>query len=215
MDVIRSSHSRTLLSLITLSSTLFSLPALAQNINAVMRLQGRVSMDSLAKSVVDPSSPRFGLFYTPEEIRDLAAPSPREYERTLIRLRQEGFQVTAESPTRLWVSVQADSKVFEQVFNTQIRLTAQGQRLGLAVTSNPSRLPGVAAVVGLDNSRKAHPLLRQSTNTRGKKHVHEIVVIDDGEGMNRERHHTSSSRTASHSGITDLIGLMALSAISF
>ncbi len=53
--------------------------ALAQPVEVVLRLLERVPMETLARSVVDPASPRFRGFYTAEEIRVLAGPADAEY----------------------------------------------------------------------------------------------------------------------------------------
>lgn len=135
--------------------------ASAQTINAVVRLKEKVSIETLAQNVQDPSSPRFGVYYTPEEIRALVAPSDTDYANALAQLRKEGFAITAESPTHLWVSVTADHKLFETVFSTKITQLSSGLRQGLTVASAPNRLPMIAALIGLDNTRKSHPRLKK------------------------------------------------------
>lgn len=147
----------------TLGALAATIPmASAQTITAVVRLKERVSLETLAKNVQDPASPRYGVFYTPEEIRTLSAPTQSDYDATLTQLRKEGFVITGESASHLWVSVQADHKLFENVFSTQIKTLDRGLRQSLAVARAPQRLPLVASVVGLDNTRKSHPRLFHS-----------------------------------------------------
>ncbi len=135
--------------------------ASAQTVTAVVRLKERVSLETLAKNVIDPASPRFGVYYTPEEIRELVAPAQADYDATLAQLRSEGFTITSESPTHLWVSVQADSSRFENTFSAKITPLANGTRRSLSVARAPSRLGMIDAVVGLDTTRRSHPRLRR------------------------------------------------------
>ena len=144
--------------------------ASAQTLTAVVRLKEKVSIETLAKNVTDPASPRFGIYYTPQEIRDLVAPSQKDYDTVLMQLRKEGFEITGESETHLWISVKADHKLFENVFSTQVRQLANGTRQSLSVALAPARLPLIATLVGLDNTRKSHPRFKRAaglTDTPG------------------------------------------------
>jgi kumamolisin len=138
-----------------------SLPAFAQPITAVLRLKEKVSLEKLAQDVRDPSSPRFGNPYTPEEIRAISGPSTEAYLHLLAQLRASGIEVTSESETHLWISVKADSSVFERVFGARFEFVSPERHKNLAPVRMPSRLPLVASVVGLDNTRKARPLVQR------------------------------------------------------
>ena len=48
-------------------------------IQMVLRLRERVSMERLAENVSNPASPNYRHYYTPEQIRDLAAPGAEDY----------------------------------------------------------------------------------------------------------------------------------------
>ena len=89
MDAIRNALSLRLVS--TLAALTASTPAWAQTITAVVRLKEQVAIETLAHNVQDPSSPRYGIYYTPEEIRELSAPSKSDYDNALAQLRKEGF----------------------------------------------------------------------------------------------------------------------------
>jgi kumamolisin len=65
-------------------------------------------MQELARAVTDPASPRFRKFYTPAEIRALAAPTDAEYAAFVARLKAEGAKIVRESPTRLTLTVRAE-----------------------------------------------------------------------------------------------------------
>lgn len=140
---------------VVLLSAMMALPAFAAPVTAVLHLKERVSMEELAREVQDPRSPRYGKFFSPEEIRDISGPSTRDYQEMIDQLQQDGFKVTAKSPTRLWVAVQGDKSLFEQTFST--KLQAKGsRRMQMFEAQVPSRLDLVQSVVGLDSTRKAH-----------------------------------------------------------
>src|SRR4051812_38302104 len=71
--------------------------ALAKPVELVLRLQERVPMAQLAQAVSDATSPRYRQFYTPQELRDVAAPTAADYEQLLAQLAVHGFTVVAES----------------------------------------------------------------------------------------------------------------------
>ncbi|MGZ3721841.1 MAG: S53 family peptidase [Bdellovibrionales bacterium] len=134
---------------------ILSAAAEAKGVRAILRLKERISMEQLAADVVNPVSPRYGQYYSSEEIRELAAPSEESYRRILSQLGEEGFKIVGESPTHLWVTVEAESALYEQTFATQLR--PQGARQALTLQALvPSRLEGVESVIGLDTTRKSH-----------------------------------------------------------
>ena len=130
-------------------------------ITAVLKLKERVSLETLAKNVQDPLSPRYGKYYTPDEIRDLAAPSPADYNSLIADLKSEGFQVTNESKTHLWLTVKADPSVFERAFNTRVEFLSDDLHYNISepmqAQDNTLAASLVESVTGLDNTRKSHP----------------------------------------------------------
>lgn len=129
----------------------------AKPITTVVRLKAKVSMADLARQVSDPQSPRYGKFYTPQEIRNIAAPDEASYQATLNQLRAEGFQIIHESKTHLWVTVRGEASSYESVFAAQMMSTQQGFHRALLSARVPNRLGLIASVVGLDNTRHAEP----------------------------------------------------------
>lgn len=147
--------------IVALAAIAMGSQATAKITTTVLRLQERISMEELATNVQNPSSAHYRKFYTPQEIRELSAPSPQEYSAILQQIRSEGFTVVKESPTHLWISVRGDSALFENVFSTKLQLTADGLGLQqLQKSTVPLRLPGVASVIGLDTRQKAFPRLK-------------------------------------------------------
>lgn len=135
----------------------------AKPVTAVLRIKEKISMEEFAKDVNNPSSPRYHKYYSPEELRAFSAPSQGEYETLLQTLQEQGFQIVGESTTHLWVSVKADSSLFEQVFSTTLQPQKNGLRKLAMRAQVPNQLGLVAAVVGLDNTRKAQPKIRFNT----------------------------------------------------
>lgn len=133
---------------------------LAKTVDAVIKLKERVSIASLAQSVMDPSSARYGKFYSPSEIRKLVAPRKVDYANAISQLQDEGFQIVSESPTHLWVTIRGDHTLFESVFGTKIAFgTARsGEEIHSLVQSAsvPERLSLVDSIGGLDTTRKFH-----------------------------------------------------------
>ena len=89
--------------------------AWADTAEVVVRFKEKVSMESLARSVTDPASPRYQDFYSPEEIRALAAPSENEYNDVLTQFRAEGLEVVSESPSHLFVTVRGERATLEKM----------------------------------------------------------------------------------------------------
>lgn len=129
----------------------------AKSITATLKLKEKVSMVELARQVSTPGSPRYGRFYEPLEIRQIAGPSDEEYGATLANLKAAGFEVIYESPTHLWVTVRGEKSRYESLFATQIQTIANGMYKPLTRITVPIRFSLVDSVIGLDNTRKAHP----------------------------------------------------------
>ena len=146
-------NSRAAILAIALSSTVAS----AKPVTAVLRLQERVAIETLAQNVKGAYSVRYARPYGPEEIRVISGPSDSAYNNLLATLRDQGFKIESESPTHLYISVSADSKVFESVFSTKLQTLASGRRRHLMVAQIPDALGLVATVNGLDSTRKSYP----------------------------------------------------------
>jgi kumamolisin len=134
-----------------------SLPASAQTINVVIQLKERVPLQEFADNVTDATSPRYGKFYSPDELRALVAPQQADYDATLAALGQSGIEVTRESPTHLWIAASADHTVLENVFQTQFKFTRGGSFTVSQAPTIPQALSSVEAVAGFDNTLKRKP----------------------------------------------------------
>lgn len=146
----------------TLTALMMSLPVFAQPVTAVLKLKERVSMETLAANVQNPSSSRYQKFYTPEEIRNLSAPTQAQYEALLSSLQAQGLTITSESPTHLWISVKGDSTLFETMFATKIQMNKPGVHQQMMAATVPTSLSLIDTVTGLDNTRKSVPRIKRS-----------------------------------------------------
>ncbi|MGZ3721919.1 MAG: S53 family peptidase [Bdellovibrionales bacterium] len=146
------------------ASLLFGLQALATPITTTLRLKERVSMEQLAQNVQNPASEHYGRFYTPEEIREVSAPSNEEYNGLIAGLQAQGLTIVSESPTHLWLTVSGEQSIYESLFATQIQPLHNGSRKQMYSVRVPFFLSLVQGVTGLDNTRKAHPhYIKQAT----------------------------------------------------
>jgi kumamolisin len=138
---------------------LFTLQAKAQEVETVLRLKERVSMEKLADEVTRPSSERFQKFYSPAEIRQIAGPSDSDYQSLLEALRLKGFRLAGESKSHLFITVSAEQSVYENLFSTKIEFIAStlgrtdGLHRSLGRIRIPSNLALIQSVIGLDNTR--------------------------------------------------------------
>lgn len=132
----------------------------AETIHALIRLKEKIPLEQLAYDVRSPDSPRFGHYYSPEEIQNLSGPSSDEYTQLLQQLKSEGFTIERETRTRLWVGISGDSANFERVFQTQFDRNKDGSRHARWAAQTPSHLALIDSVGGLNNTRRAHPLHR-------------------------------------------------------
>jgi kumamolisin len=140
------------------SNVIFAgIPILAQPMTAILTLSERTPINELAQNVLNPNSDRYQDYYSPEEIRDLVAPSDADYAKLLKTLRSEGFSIINESKAHLSLTVKAEHSVFEKVFKTQIHFLSEKFHTQTMKAQIPSRLSLVASVSGLDNTTVFKP----------------------------------------------------------
>jgi kumamolisin len=122
--------------------------ARADSVDLVIGLQERVSLATLAENAT-----RFGVTYTPEQIRAAAGPTDSDYAAALAGLRGEGFTIVKETATHLFVTVRGEKSTIENAFQTKFTTEATGVRHA-SFANVPSHLSFVKTIVGLDNSNK-------------------------------------------------------------
>lgn len=123
---------------------------------AVIKVKHKISMEDLARAVTDTASPRYHVFYTPAEIKALAAPTDDEYANLVQELQSQGLEVTKESSTHLWLSVKGDQATIE-------RLDGRARQAFTSLDFSPTRM--IDTVQGLAQSQKRRPMMvRQDAN---------------------------------------------------
>lgn len=140
-------HALSLLALAAPSASAFPL-------SAELRLQERVSMESLANQVNQSLQHGIPLQYQPGDIRRLAGPDERDYQRLLASLRSRGFEITEESPTRLWLEISADSAVYERTFDVSIEDLGDGRHRSSGQPRLSGELSLIRSLIGLDNTHQ-------------------------------------------------------------
>jgi len=133
--------------------------AFSKPIDIGLRLKEKISIETLAESVLDPQSPRYQRFYSPDEIRKLAAPSKGEYKKLIRTLRAKGLEIVYASKSHLFITVRGEPQLFEQLFSTKITFSDSNRILheNTSQANLGSELNLVESVVGLDNTRRSYP----------------------------------------------------------
>jgi kumamolisin len=141
---------------------LFSSAAWAQPVTAVLRLRENEpgKLRELAQNVRNAQVAGIRTHYEPKEIRELAGPTASDYAALIAQLQRDGFRITSESPTHLWLSIRADSSTFDRVFGSRIVHQDNGKHLNLSPAQIPPRLSLIQTVVGLDNTHRFRPRYR-------------------------------------------------------
>ena len=117
-------------------------------------------MEQLAADVMNPKSPRYQIYYTPEEIRDLVAPSDVEYKQLVQTLESRGMKVIRESKSHLIITVRTDTASVPRTFNTEVKTVRE---MGVGTTealSIPGDLDLVDSVIGFDQTAKMRPKMQ-------------------------------------------------------
>jgi len=145
---------------LSLFTWIFSLASWAKPLDVVFRLKEKIPMEELALTVLDPSSPRYNHFYSPEEIRDLTGPSDEEYLSYKEQLVKEGLKIVSESKTRLILTVRGESGDLEKMFSTHLENDFNSRPGEVAIrqlsrTVIPGRLGFIESVSGLDTIRRS------------------------------------------------------------
>ncbi|MDR3606968.1 MAG: S53 family peptidase [Oligoflexia bacterium] len=104
-------------------------------------------MQELASSVTDPSAPRYQRYFTPEEIRAIAAPPQEEYDSILADLRRHGVTVVRESSAHLSITVRGERAYLARL---KAEVEFAKPRASNGIESS------IESIVGLTNGPKRH-----------------------------------------------------------
>ena len=141
--------------------TMFALiaNASASPVNLALRLKERTPIETLAKAVQDPSSPRYQHYYTPTEIRELVAPTDQDYKSLLEALKKRGFEIVLESPTHLLNTVKGDQSNLMTMMETEslFKTLRDAIRSKPATFVIPDDLNLVDSIIGLGTVHERYP----------------------------------------------------------
>jgi len=117
--------------------------------------QGR--LDALLRQQLDPSSPTYHKWLTPEEYADLFGVSPGDLARATTWLRHQGFTSIIPARSRTWISFNGSAAQVEAAFQTPIHHYLVNGSVHYANAAEPA-LPGafrgvVIAIGGLNDFR--------------------------------------------------------------
>src|SRR5271165_6279858 len=123
------------------------------------------SLDTLLRQQLDPSSPNYHKWLTPEQYADRFGVSPSDISRVANWLRQQGFTSVIPARSRTWIGFNASAAQVEAAFRTPIHQYLVNGELHYSNATEPS-LPSafrgvVMAVNALNDFRpKPHSIVR-------------------------------------------------------
>ena len=84
-------------------------------------LRNQESLTTLLQQVVDPASPNFRHYLTPEQFTAQFGPTEQDYQAVLDFAKTNGFTVTVKHANRMLVEVDAPAADVERAFNITLR----------------------------------------------------------------------------------------------
>ncbi len=131
------------------------------DIHIILALHDEAVLDKLLDELHNPASPNFHHWLTPAEFNRRFGPRQADFDTVIDWLRSQGVAVTAADRESRYIDFTLPAAEAEHLFNVTIAASADGRSYAnLVDPSIPARFAGViAAVDGLDNLRRAHPLI--------------------------------------------------------
>ncbi len=118
------------------------------------------SLDTLLEQQLDPSSPNYHKWLTPEQYADRFGVSPSDMTRVASWLRQQGFTSVIPARSRTWIAFNGSAAQVEAAFHTPIHQYVVNGELHYANATEPS-LPGafrgVVMAIGALNDFRPRP----------------------------------------------------------
>ena len=118
------------------------------------------SLDILLQQQLDPSSPNYNNWLTPEQYADRFGLSPGDINRVADWLRRQGFTSVIEARSRTWISFNGSAAQVEAAFHTPIHQYLVNGEMHYANTAEPA-LPGafrdVVMAIGALNDFRPRP----------------------------------------------------------
>jgi subtilase family serine protease len=128
-------------------------------------LRNQAELSRALRDLYDPTSPSFHKYLSVSEFTDRFGPTAADYEAVLAWAKANGFSVTATTPNRRLVAVQASADAVNRALGITVnvyRHPAEGRTF-----YSPDREPSVVGlrvpllqITGLNNYVLPHPMLR-------------------------------------------------------
>ena len=140
-------------------------PTQQLNLSIGMQLRNSSGLDSLLSDIYDPGSPQYHQYLTPDQFKQLFAPTSDQVEQVVSYLRSQGMTITSVAPNHLLIDATATVSQVQQAFSVQINTYQAGNHTFYANTSSPSVPTSISQLItsieGLDNSVQYHPLYQK------------------------------------------------------
>ncbi|MFL5625297.1 MAG: protease pro-enzyme activation domain-containing protein, partial [Ktedonobacteraceae bacterium] len=160
------------------------------NLSIGLQVRNQPDLDNLLQAIYDPQSAQYHQYLTPEQFKQLFAPTAQQVQQVVSFLQSQGLTVNSVAPNNLLIDATGSVSQVHHAFNTQINTYQLGGRIFYANASAPA-IPGsiaslVTSIGGLDNSVQYLPLyqrlLRQHASMGQHAHVAQQAGVHAGYG---------------------------------
>ncbi len=133
------------------------------NLKVVMALRNRAELDKLLAAQLDPASPQYHRWLTPESFAARFGPQAADYKAVTDWLISAGLKDVSANPRGRYVTFSAMVPQAERLFGVTIASTLDDRRFAnLEDPAIPAKLAGVvSAIEGLDNLRRFVALIQR------------------------------------------------------
>lgn len=133
-----------------------------------LQVRNSTDLDSLLSAVYDPQSTQYHQYLTPDEFRQLFAPTDDQVQQVIIFLQSQGLSVSNVGSNNLLIDATGSVAQVQQAFSTRINTYQLGGRSFYA-NATPPTIPSslsdlIASISGLDDSIQYHPLYSRLTS---------------------------------------------------
>jgi subtilase family serine protease len=151
-----------------------------------LRLRHSDELNNLLRNIYDPQSPYFHHFLTPDQFKQLFAPTPDQVSQVAAFLRSQGLSISGVSANNELIDAVGTVAQAQRAFHTQINTYRLGRRMFYANAVAPS-VPGtisplIASINGLDDSAQYHPLYQRAATLSHKLQRHALPLAGPAGG---------------------------------
>lgn len=142
------------------------------NLSIGLRPSDPAGLDQALQEIYTPGSSRYHHYLTPDEFRQLYAPTSSQVQEVVSFLQSQGLTVQTIASNHLLIDATGTVAQAQQAFQVQINTYQYGNRVFYANAQPPSVPAALQAVIssigGLDNSVRYQPLV-QHTQAVGER----------------------------------------------